>query len=489
MAQSRKSWRKNFADSEVTQRIRPLESNDYLPNPHRGTTTFQRFQGDPLYLDTMWHDSCGPMEFKPAPKKIPANNNYIPYTTLSYCRWIWKDLEPQDGKFKWKIIDNALKAARTRGQTMQFRLQPYTDLPLEGKDNPAVKGCESVVNLPPWLWKAGAKPQGRGQRIQPDCNDPIYIKYYTRIIRAFAKRYDGHPDLESIDLVCGGPWGEGGGNATYKTQQYFNEVYLKAFKKTQLILMLGTKSSYHMGQKVDLGKRGIAWRADCFGDTSFNKKYNHLVPERSQWNHMYGEYAQSVFACNLQDSWKKAPVTFETCYAVAQWYDFVEKGEYLEDIDWIIEQGYKYHMSVFMPKSILFPEATMKKMIQFDKMIGYRFVLRQAQMALDVAKGKKIPIEIYLDNVGCAPIYRDYPCTLRLSQGKTVRYVNFKSKVRDWMPGHFVFKEAFTVPAAFKNGQIDIDIALCDDKNKLRVQFANEGRDKEGWLAIGAVQL
>ena len=43
--------------------------------------------------------------------------------------------------------------------------------------------------------------------------------------------------------------------------------------------------------------------------------------------------------------------------------------------------------------------------------------------------------------------------------------------------------------AQFKKGQIDIDIALCDDKNNLRVQFANEGRDKEGWLAIGAVQL
>ena len=109
MTNSRKSWRKNYADSELVQRIRPIESKDYLPNPHRGTTTFQRFQGDPLYIDTMWDDSHGPMTFKPAPKVIPPNNNYIPYTTLSYCRWTWHDLEPQDQQYRWTIIDQALK--------------------------------------------------------------------------------------------------------------------------------------------------------------------------------------------------------------------------------------------------------------------------------------------------------------------------------------------------------------------------------------------
>ena len=48
-------WRDAYGKDEKMQRIRPVESNAWLPNPHRGTTTFQRFQGDPLYA--AWNSS------------------------------------------------------------------------------------------------------------------------------------------------------------------------------------------------------------------------------------------------------------------------------------------------------------------------------------------------------------------------------------------------------------------------------------------------
>ena len=56
-------WRDAFGKDEVVQRVRPKESFDYIPNPHRGTTTFQRFQGDALCPTIQWGDRDGPREF------------------------------------------------------------------------------------------------------------------------------------------------------------------------------------------------------------------------------------------------------------------------------------------------------------------------------------------------------------------------------------------------------------------------------------------
>ena len=114
-------WRDAFAATEVIQRVRPTERFGYIPNPHRGTTTFQRFNGDALYPDIWWNDGVAPVEFKPFDGNV-KNENY-PDTTIAYCRWVWRAIEPKKGKYRWDIIDGALKAARERGQTLQVRPQ------------------------------------------------------------------------------------------------------------------------------------------------------------------------------------------------------------------------------------------------------------------------------------------------------------------------------------------------------------------------------
>lgn len=58
-------WRNRFGPHEVVQRVRPVESRGYIANPHRGTTTFQRFDGDPVTTDDTWDDRHGPTVFKP----------------------------------------------------------------------------------------------------------------------------------------------------------------------------------------------------------------------------------------------------------------------------------------------------------------------------------------------------------------------------------------------------------------------------------------
>jgi hypothetical protein len=49
------------------------------------------------------------------------------------------------------------------------------------------------------------------QKWRTDPEDPRYAKAFGDMIRAFGKRYDGHLDLESVDLSIVGAWGEGAG--------------------------------------------------------------------------------------------------------------------------------------------------------------------------------------------------------------------------------------------------------------------------------------
>lgn len=457
-------WRSGFGPDEVVQRVRPREDKGYIRNPHRGTTTFQRFNGDALYPGLTWDDRKGPEEFKAFDGNL-SNPNY-PHTTVSYCRWLWSVLEPEKGKFRWDIIDGALKAGRERGQTVQMRIQPYIG-----------------DSMPKWYWETGAKAQPRGPTRaadpvwgapdpsrEPEHNDPKYLKHFGDIIRAFAQRYDGHPDLESFDIAYGGGCGETGGNATPATAAKLADVYVKSFKKTHLISMLGTPGCAHTARH-----KHVAWRADCLGD--MHTEGMGVVPDGLNWQHMHDAYPRAVYECGVTDTWKTAPITLETCWTVGYW---VKQGW---DLDFILEQALKYHTTIFMPKSSFIPDEVRDKIDAFDRKLGYRFVLRQVNLPLEAKPGAKIPYYIWIENIGVAPLYRDYQLTLRFRQGKTSALVPLKADLRKWFTGDAILIDQATFPKALKRGEVDVDIGIIDpaNANTARVLFAIEPRLEDRW--------
>jgi len=50
-----------------------------------------------------------------------------------------------------------------------------------------------------------------------DPEDPLYAECFGTMIRELGKRYDGHPDLEGVDLSFIGWAGEGGGRIAWVT--------------------------------------------------------------------------------------------------------------------------------------------------------------------------------------------------------------------------------------------------------------------------------
>ena len=122
--------------------------------------------------------------------------------------------------------------------------------------------------LPEWYRKSGARRANNdsskdGKIWQPDFSDPLYFKYWSAIVIEAGKRYDGHPDLDSVDISTVGYWGEGWSDymPEFAVQRKLIDVYLKAFRKTPLLMNFDEPEALAYGTS-----RGAGWRFDCVGD-------------------------------------------------------------------------------------------------------------------------------------------------------------------------------------------------------------------------------
>ena len=462
MTMTLKQWQKAYSESESVQRWRPTYSDAYLNNPHKGTATFQRFEGDLTNMDLCWNDSEGPIWFKP-PRKHLKNKKYPP-TRISYCRWLWSVLEPEKGKIRYDIIEAALEAAAARGQMLQIRTQPYTR-----------------KNVPLWYWDLGgstvASESKRNGFPVPNNNDPLYIKHWGEHITALGKYFDGHPNLESFDVAYAGACGENGENCSKDNAEKLARIYLRAFKKTPLIGMLATDGNRYLAKQ----NRPIGWRADCFGD--MRTDFKGIVPDGQGWNHMQEAYPMDIFKDKVTEAWKTAPVTFETCWTVGHW---AKQGW---DIDEILAQGLKYHISIFMPKSSYIPDKWMDKIMEFNKKIGYRFFVHNMIFPLRTKAGSKATFKICIDNKGIAPIYRPYRLAIRLRQGKKQWILPFKADIRKWMPDFNAFTEAIQIPNQVKKGYVELDCAIIDDNDQPAIKMAHQECRKDQWYPVTHMEI
>ena len=159
------------------------------------------------------------------------------------------------------------------------------------------------------------------------------------------------------------------------------------------------------------------------------------------------------------------------------------------DIDFILEQGLKYHATYFMPKHTWLPEAWMDKLAAFCRRLGYRFVLRQALYDTKPTRGGPFRFQAWIDNVGVAPIYRRYDVVLRLRQDeRTILLPLSDLDIRTWMPGDTWIDQRVTIPPEVQPGYAELSIGLVDKKTgKSAVRFAVKEQFADGWVPLEGV--
>ena len=161
------------------------------------------------------------------------------------------------------------------------------------------------------------------------------------------------------------------------------------------------------------------------------------------------------------------------------------------DLDFIIEQGLKYHATCFMPKSTALPEAWMDRLGAFCRKLGYRFVFRQAVVSARAAHDGSFRFQPWIENVGVAPIYRRYDLALRLRQGDREEAIRLPDvNIRTWLPGDVWMDRRVQIPAGFEPGAAELSVGLVDPATaQVRVRFASGDIAGDGWLRLGAIEL
>ena len=443
--------------SQETMTVRPKEIDEVLVNPGIGFMTFQRFNGDELNKGKKWTEGF-PIDYQPFDGDL--ENESHPLTSLAYFRVYWRFVEPEKDRYRWDLLDKALKTAAQRGQTLLLRIAPY--------------GTTAENDVPDWYRTMLGNEKGLPvKKWRTDPEDPRYGERFGGMIRDLGARYDGHPDLESVDLSIVGAWGEGAGSdrLSQKTRRALVDAYLDAFKKTPLVMLLTDEKTNRYG----ISKRNVGWRVDCLGD---------MGGFSPTWCHMCDYYPQAIINFGMKDAWKKAPVTLEVCWVMQHWKD---KGW---DVDYIIGQSLKWHISSFNAKSSPVPKAWWPQVNRWLNKMGYRFVLRKLTYPSVVKPGGGLRFTSWWENKGVAPCYRRFRLALRLKDARRNVILPTGADLRSWLPGDNLHDGSVVVPAETPEGPYQLQLGVLDERtDRPKVKLAIAGREPDGWYTMGKIQL
>ncbi|MCC6443621.1 MAG: DUF4832 domain-containing protein [Armatimonadetes bacterium] len=426
--------------------VEPKETNELFANPGMGWQTFHRFADEDRALEG-----------------LPSSS--------AYFRFYWKELEPAEGQIDFEKLDSLLARARRAGQKLAFRVM------CAGTD-------KDPLYVPRWLKEQGCKGfdyRYQGSEVDcwiPDFDDSLFRKAHFRLIEELGKRYDGHPDVDLLDIGSVGLWGEwhmSGTLVDVPSQETCFEIidaYCRAFPNTLKAMLLdGADALRHATGK------GCGWRADCLGDMGgFSKT----------WNHMDHCYRQTVAESGSQDVWKTAPVAWESCWDMRKW-----KAEGW-DIPYIFDYGLGFHASYMNNKSAPIPEGTRPEVERFLKKLGYRLVLRKLEHPDSVRAGDFLPIRMEWENVGAAPPYRNDRVAFCLfdSEGREVVAYPGSREVRGWLPGHLSVQDSIEMPFEIRPGHYALAVGVVDTQSHApSVKLAIEGGDDIGWHPLSRIEV
>lgn len=444
----------------LTAVIEPREIDDLLANPGMGWQTFHRFADQDPNL-----------------AGLPS--------TSAYFRFYWSEIEPEEGKIDFPKLDGLLARARKAGQQLAFRVM-------------CAGTSDEEMYVPGWLKEKGCpgfeyRYQGRGRtHWVPDMDHALFRDAHFRLIEELGKRYDGHPDVDLLDIGTVGLWGEWHMSGTgvevpsLETRREIIAAWCEAFPRTPRVMLIGDAE----GMK-EAARLGCGWRADCLGDMGgFSKT----------WNHMENLYRQQVERTGTGESWKKAPVAFESCWDMRKW---TAEGW---DVRAIFDYALDLHASLINNKSAPIPEGTRAEVERCLRKLGYRLVLRRLEHPRKWEAGKELVVKMVWENVGVASPYRDHRIAFRLrpvepAEGTPIPFATATS-VRGWLPGRREATESLARPERLAAGAYELDIAVTQPPvaRDIREQkpgappapalrLAIAGRRDDGWYALGRVEV
>ena len=282
----------------------------------------------------------------------------FPGVSTVYLRLPWAYLEPQEGQYNWAILDTPAQRWIAKGKRIALRLTCSENWMRHA--------------TPEWVKAAGAKgifyeygkgpvKEGGNGSWDPVYDDPVFIEKLDAFLAALAKRYDGNPSVEFIDVGTYGLWGEGHTHASSRQdhidlQKLHIDLHLKHFQKTLLCISDDFAGHNKPGKRFPITDYALSKGVTIRDDSILTNPRKNAKP----WHH--AEMAQAF--------WPKLPVILEhqhygPCKARGTWRP-----------DKIVESVEAYHASFMsihaFPKEYL---AENREMIdRINLRMGYRIL-------------------------------------------------------------------------------------------------------------------
>jgi hypothetical protein len=416
-------------------------------------------------------------------KLAPADTlDDFPGLSTVYLRLPWAYLEPQEGKYNWAILDTPAQRWIDKGRRIALRFTTSENW--------------MKYATPEWVKEAGAKgilytfnkgPVAEGDSWDPVFDDAVYLEKLDAFLAAAAKRYDGNPNVEFIDVGTYGMWGEGhtfmsSRQDSLAIQKIHIDLHLKHFKRTLLCISDDFAGHDKAGRNFPITdyalSRGVTLRDDSI----------LVQPPPRSWYH--SEMAQEF--------WPRLPVILEHEHYAGS------KARKAWNGDLLLQAVEDYHASFMsihgQPREILNENRGIIDKI--NRRMGYRLQPLEVSWPKTAEIGvQSFKVKWTWANKGVAPCYPGgFPClTLKDPEGGIVSVLTDETldmrSLKVGAPGAapaMTRESGFTiglVAPATKPGTYDLFISVGTRDGTPVIALPLAGDDGRRRYRIGTVTL
>ena len=467
----------------ITYALKPFDGP--LANPHKGFTV--PTEGTWVFAPEFEYGPYGSL-----------NNKAWDLVTYGSGYQKWNKLNPAKGVYDWTELDKLLDALAEHNMGYALRVLPYSPSFVKGNDTPE----EDYDWTPKFVYESGAKKitatvQWNGYRATvPVWDDPVYLQAAKDFGTALAKKYDGDPRIEYIDIRSFGEWGEwhashlnGSEMPSEAVQIEMLDHYASVFKKTLLVLpSSGMGDVYTHALSLGITKRDDGFISIPGRPDSLVRAYEANLPTIAE--------NQAGYATMLNNN-DIIPGGYLK-WTPQRWVDAITTAHltyYVLDQD--SDEGYKFYKE---------NKALADSM---SKVIGYNFRVVNAELvSVANAAGNAVGnaatsmLNITIKNTGVAPCFFDVYLvaefvdstgTALAQLGETVRIP--KGTFKDGMSQEFSFFGSLPADGtassdASAQNHICIALSLYESEDAFKngknptVRFDNDGLLQNGKLLL-----
>lgn len=431
------------------------------------------------------------------------------YAGTAYIRTSWSSLEPEKGKYAWRDstsrIYRLFKSVSDRGMRLAFRI---------------VVDCrDQGQNTPLYVMEEGAAHfvSGKHNHKTPYPQDPVFRKYYGKLIEALAEDFNDPARTDFVDAYGLGKWGEGH-NVVYEplgtvtelsevykedTMRWITKLYSDNFTKVPLAI----NYHRHIGHPVSEGREanpnsakmlriaidnGYCLRSDAIGMNNQDWGYNN-------WDRVFAAEWAYRLPIIMEGGWIVGQHNWSTDPAGYRTREDVRKGEFDTSMETKVNM---MDLRAGEETRSWFGDA-FHLVKQFVAEGGYRLYPETVCVPTKAKSGAKVTLRHSWANLGWGYCpnnlrqwnYRYKPAFALLDRnGKAVRvFVDTEAEPSEWLKGApKSYKVRFSlegVPAGEYTWAVGIVDTTKDNAIGLQIAVDRSLLTRDGWARVADVVI